>query len=211
MTTTMGLKPNWRALTHSSSASPAPSVASGASLAGSSAYSQSRKGSLKRSGSFGDLGRGAFTDENLVEHGRHSSASSGSKHPHQMVVIEDSSSDENKEDIKPIISQLTLPKPRAARNVVSDEKSLSINSLPDWAKLYWKSQFVPSLLDLVGSKENPWDTDRKQDNTFIQILQDIVDALYTGTRYSVEKNCKIFRMVRPFLFSITTHRIVALI
>ena len=122
-----------------------------------------------------------------------------------MVAIEDSSSDENKEDIKPIISQLTLPKPHAARNVVSDEKSLSINSLPDWAKPYWKSQFVPSLLDLVGSEENPWETDWKQDNTFIQMLQDIVDALYTGTHYSVEKNCKIFHMVCLFLFSITMH------
>jgi len=115
-----------------------------------------------------------------------------------MVSIDDDSSDDSKEDIKPFIRPSMLQKPRAARNVVSNEKSLSINTLPDWAKPYWRSQYIPSLLHIAGDEENPWEIDRKQEHIFIQILQDIVGTVYTGTRYSVEKNCKIFRLVSLF-------------
>jgi hypothetical protein len=116
-----------------------------------------------------------------------------------MVAIKEDSSDNGSNNHKPSLTNLqaAVQKRRAPRMAVSDEKSLSMNALPDWAKPHWKSHFVPSLLDILADEENPWEIDRKQDNSFLQILQDIVDALYARANCTVEKNGKIFRMVWP--------------
>jgi hypothetical protein len=183
----MGLKPNWRTLTqaHSASSSPVPSATS--TPHSTPLLSVSQKVSRRHTVSH-DVGAGAFTDQGLFEDPS-SLVAWRAKIPPQMVMIDGEGSDD---EHKPQVAQ----KRRAPRSVVSDEKSLSIDTLPPWAKFHWKLQFVPSLIDVLGGEANPWDAEKNQGGEgFIDLLQQVVNAVYPEANYIVQKNCKIFRMV----------------
>jgi hypothetical protein len=112
---TMGLKPNWRALTHGASSSPESSI--GAPSHSSYSQKTSHKQTLSQDAT---SNFGTFTDENLAEDGRQPRVSSmGPKHPRQMVIIDDNSSDE---DRKP---QIVEQKRRAPRKRDRSQSALS--------------------------------------------------------------------------------------
>jgi len=119
-----------------------------------------------------------------------------------MVSVDGEDSDEIDDLEQPDVKLQILQKRRAPRSVVPDEKSLSIDTLPGWAKSLWKSQFIPSLIDILRRESNPWDIEKRQDDSFIDTLQQIIDGVYPEASYMVQRNCKLFRMVSQHMYQI---------
>ncbi|KAH9911254.1 hypothetical protein B0H21DRAFT_714342, partial [Amylocystis lapponica] len=90
-----------------------------------------------------------------------------------------------------------LPKKRAAKSVVSEDKSLSYESLPEWAKVHWRLVLIPTLLDVIGSQENPWEFDRQSNSDpLLALIQELVDSIYPEDHEDLDSKSKVFRIAR---------------
>src|SRR5882762_5714766 len=103
----IGLKPNWRSLTHANSTSSSPAPSSTSTPRSTPSLAISQKVAHKRTFSR-DVGTGAFTDKDLFEDPTTLSAWR-SKIPQQMVSVDGEDSDEiddlEQPDVKPQILQ----------------------------------------------------------------------------------------------------------
>jgi len=128
-----------------------------------------------------------------------------SKIPQQLVSVDGEDTDGIDDLEQPDVKLQIHQKRCAPRSAVPDEKTLSVDTLPAWAKLLWKSQFIPSLIDILGRESNPWDIEKWQDDSFIDTLQQIVDGIYPEASYTVQKNCKVFCMVSQKAYQVKQH------
>lgn len=86
---------------------------------------------------------------------------------------------------------------RAPKTEVPIEESISVTSLPEAVQMHWNSELIPSLLEAAGCNSNPWNFE-KDDNMFIDVLQDLVDNIFPEMQHDVVKGDKIYRIVRLF-------------
>ena len=69
------------------------------------------------------------------------------------------------------------------RTVVSGDKSLAVQSLPDFIEPHWKTMFVPTMVQLIGQDEHPWSfaSDKagaKDNKHLMDLVQTLVNAFW---------------------------------
>ncbi|KAH9830656.1 uncharacterized protein C8Q71DRAFT_727393 [Rhodofomes roseus] len=93
-------------------------------------------------------------------------------------------------------------KKRRARSAVSEEKSLSVTSLPAFIRPHWKTVFLPTLLQLTGESEHPWvfargkSSSTGDDNLLMALVQKLIDSLWPSEHYDVNKSDKVYKIAR---------------
>ncbi|KAH9930566.1 hypothetical protein B0H21DRAFT_826106 [Amylocystis lapponica] len=191
-TTVTGLKANWRSEIRTTSRLSSPaSSAFGTPTPKSADISRHSRGTPivlahRRTSSAETVG--GFTDQD-VSVAREDASNLTSKHKYtQMAVIDEDTNEE---------SNHLIPQPkRRAKTAVPGEKSMSFDSLPEWVKPKWKTAFIPTVLDIVGSQENPWELDRTVDVGLLTLLQDVLDMVYPEAHEVIDNKSKIFRIAR---------------
>lgn len=89
----------------------------------------------------------------------------------------------------------TAPKAkRRSKQPVAPEKSLSVKSLPGWVQGKFVSNLVPTVLDALGTHNNPFVHD-SDDGMVLQCVQDAVGLVFPEQAYTADKSCKIFKIV----------------
>lgn len=104
--------------------------------------------------------------------------------------------------------QPTTParKRRAPRSLVPEEKSLSVQSLPEFIKPYWKATFVPTMVQFIGQDEYPWSyaSDQggglKDNKRLVDLVQKLINVFWPDQDYEVTGGDKIYRIVSIFPF-----------
>ncbi|KAH9941017.1 hypothetical protein B0H21DRAFT_824597 [Amylocystis lapponica] len=180
-----GLKTHWRSeITGRTSSPAAASSASSAPTPKNSDITRLRKGAAaaahRRTESSETIG--GFTDKDVTIQ-----RNDTTKHQYvQMVKIDEDCGGTSQ-----------LPKKRAAKSVVSEDKSLSYESLPEWAKVHWRLVLIPTLLDVIGSQENPWEFDRQSNSDpLLALIQELVDSIYPEDHEDLDSKSKVFRIAR---------------
>lgn len=85
---------------------------------------------------------------------------------------------------------------RAPKTAVSENKSVGRRVLPKWAVAKWESTFMPSLLTLIGAHQKPWQIEKvKDESTYLEICQSLVEAVWPDIEHQVVKKDAIFRVV----------------
>ncbi|KZT64212.1 hypothetical protein DAEQUDRAFT_769913 [Daedalea quercina L-15889] len=92
-------------------------------------------------------------------------------------------------------------KKRRAKGVVPDNQSLSFDSLPEWVKPLWRSTFIPTLVDVYGREEYPWDPEHSEpEERLIPILNELIEQIYNEEAYEeIDRHSKVFRIARQAL------------
>ncbi|KAH9839787.1 uncharacterized protein C8Q71DRAFT_721618 [Rhodofomes roseus] len=206
---TMGLKADWKAVVARRFSTPEPSAQRlSSSAAGSSGQAATptprlggaahRTANVKRSRRQDSLENiGGFTDADVtVGIGSLSSSVVQHRHSGQMVRVVGGVNTEEGDGH----SGTATTKKRRAKTVVSDEKSLAVQSLPSFAEHHWKSTFVPTMLQMLRQTERPWvyasGKTPAEDNLLIDIVQGLVDAFWPEEQYHVNGSDKIYRIAR---------------
>ncbi|KAH9839920.1 uncharacterized protein C8Q71DRAFT_855225 [Rhodofomes roseus] len=210
---TMGLKADWKAvvarqtlsagLSGKQLLSPAaglstPSVRSSTTPAPKLGNAAHRAASAKRSRRQDSLENvGGFTDHDVtVGIGSLQERPSGAQLVRVLVGGLETREDDDQSGAS------TAKKKRRAKTTVSDEKSLSVEALPSFAKHHWKSTFVPTMLQMIGQTETPWAyasgnvKTPAEDNELIDVVQHLVDAFWPEEQYDVNGSDKVYRVAR---------------
>ncbi|KAH9935841.1 hypothetical protein B0H21DRAFT_711529 [Amylocystis lapponica] len=114
-----------------------------------------------------------------------------------MVVIDEDNLDGGKSGLASDLLEI-MGKRRAPKTAVPDGQSLSFDSLPSWAQSEWKVTFIPTLLDIVGSQENPWGVNGNSDSNanLLGLVQALIDAIYPEAHEELDQKSKVFRIAR---------------
>ena len=118
------------------------------------------------------------------------------KHPSygQMVEVQ---ANKNIDEDQPV----TPAKKRRTRTLVSEERSLAVQTLPDFIEPHWKTTFVPTMIHIIGQDEHPWSfasdktagpTDNKR---LVDLVQKLIIAFFPNESYEVTGGDKIYRIV----------------
>ncbi|KAH9943732.1 hypothetical protein B0H21DRAFT_823605 [Amylocystis lapponica] len=116
---------------------------------------------------------GGFTDQD-VSVAREDASNLTFKYKYtQMAVIDENT---NKE------SNHLIPQPKRRAKTAMKPK--------------WKTAFIPAVLDIIGSQENPWELNRTVDVGLLTLLQDVLDMVYPEVHEVIDNKSKIFRIAR---------------
>ena len=118
------------------------------------------------------------------------------KHPSygQMVEVQPS---KNIDEDQPV----TPAKKRRTRTLVSEEKSLAVQTLPDFIEPHWKTTFVPTMIHIIGQDKHPWSfaSDKtagtKDNKRLVDLVQKLIHAFFPNESYEVTGGDKIYRIV----------------
>lgn len=119
-----------------------------------------------------------------------------------VTVIKDSDVEDANEEVK----QESIPKPtskrRAPKTEIDPDRSISVAHLPNNIKSNWVAYVVPTLIDYAGTSLTPWQFEKDSD-TFVALIQIIIDIVHPEEHYTVVKGSKAFNVVcvHPFDFN----------
>ena len=210
----MGLKANWKSVvaarrsltpastTSTHSASPAPVTSSRSTTPTPKASSTAnRTATLKRVQRQASLELIGGLNDSDVTVGLGSAAGKRPRYGQMAEVQETGHLDE----VQPATP---AKKRRAPRSLVPEEKSLSVQSLPEFIKPYWKATFVPTMVQFIGQDEQPWSfaSDQggglKDNKRLVDLVQKLIDVFWPEQSYEVTGGDKIYRIVSilPFCY-----------
>ena len=95
---------------------------------------------------------------------------------------------------------------RTATADVPPEESRSSAHLPDFIVPYMSTEFVPSVLDHLGNKTNPWALNEQGNNELLNICRTVLAAVCPDAGYTLEKNDVIYKVVRFVFPSYRAHK-----
>jgi len=76
------------------------------------------------------------------------------------------------------------------------------NSLPQFARAIWNTDFLPTLYKYLGLLEKPWELSDPKETDDLKTIQMLVDIVYLRSNYKVTINDRIYIMVRELSHSI---------
>ena len=118
----------------------------------------------------------------------------------QMVEVLPSKNVDEEQSISPA-------KKRRTRTLVSEEKSLAVQTLPDFIKLHWKTTFVPTMIHIIGQDKHPWlfasdkTAGAKDNKRLIELVQKLINVFFPNESYEVTRRDKIYQIVSLFSFA----------
>ncbi|KAH9937975.1 hypothetical protein B0H21DRAFT_885451 [Amylocystis lapponica] len=118
----------------------------------------------------------------------------GSTRQRQIVEVIDLENDSD-------VTIVNKRQPRKPKSTVAPEKSLSHNVLPDWIKPVFADKLMPTLLDVYGACDDPWDIDGEDGDFFSLTLQDIVDKLCPREHYTIAASDRIYAIARQGIYN----------
>ena len=77
-------------------------------------------------------------------------------------------------------------------------QSRSSENIPNFFANVMYAEFIPTLLDYCGSKQNPFNMKEEGNDEFLQTCQSLVDALCPNEEYTLTKSDAIYKVVREF-------------
>ncbi|KAH7904692.1 hypothetical protein BJ138DRAFT_1236217 [Hygrophoropsis aurantiaca] len=84
--------------------------------------------------------------------------------------------------------------PRKPKTIIEPEKSISTNSLPSWIEPFFWTAVMPTVRDIYGGLEDPWDINQQETDYFISVLQQAVDAACPQQHHTLSKSDQIYRI-----------------
>ncbi|KAI0351105.1 hypothetical protein OH77DRAFT_969345 [Trametes cingulata] len=88
---------------------------------------------------------------------------------------------------------------RAPADVPEDE-SRSTRNLPDFVKPLIDTEIVPTVINYVGTKRDPWDMREHGRDELLQICQDVFNLVCPRNAYDLEKDDLIYKIVRQKVY-----------
>jgi hypothetical protein len=87
-------------------------------------------------------------------------------------------------------------KPRKGKTPIPLEKSLSFAALPYWIKPLFDTKLIPTLLDIFGAADDPWDLDPHADY-FLSVVQDQIKVICPREYHNLqlERSDRIYAIV----------------
>ncbi|KAI9070333.1 hypothetical protein FKP32DRAFT_1670433 [Trametes sanguinea] len=82
----------------------------------------------------------------------------------------------------------------SARQTEDSDSSLGYDALPTWVKPNIKTQVLPMLRELIGAQKDLWSLDTLE-RTFLDIVQDVFDAVFPERQYELKKGDRIYAWV----------------
>jgi hypothetical protein len=89
---------------------------------------------------------------------------------------------------KTVVAAKTKPKRLNGNNV-------RMSDLPEFAGEKWRAHFLPTLYDKFFSSNKPFDTFYLGNDTFVSVLQAIVEEVYPEVKYKVTSSDSIYFLV----------------
>ena len=209
----MGLKTDWKsAVAARRSLTPASTTSSRSTVTPSQSSTPTHKGqgsthratSIKRMRRQGSLELGGLNDADVTV----GLGGTSGKRPKygQMVEVQEGNSNDKDQPVSPA-------KKRRARTLVSEEKSLAIQTLPDFIEPHWKATFVPTMVHIIGQSAHPWSfaSDKaagaNDNKRLVDLVQKLINSFFPNESYEVTGGDKIYRIVSLCSFSLK-HEIV---
>ncbi|KAI0374579.1 hypothetical protein BV20DRAFT_1048639 [Pilatotrama ljubarskyi] len=88
---------------------------------------------------------------------------------------------------------------RAPADVPKDE-SRSIRNLPDFVKPFLDTEIVPTVINYVGTKRDPWDMREHGRDELLRICQEVLELVCPRDAYDLEKDDVIYKVVRQKVY-----------
>ena len=108
---------------------------------------------------------------------------------------------------KPRTDDTVKSEPAASGALVSTGSSNvdtgSVSGLPSFVRADWVNGFLLTLYHRFGSSEEPWKMFTKGDEMLL-VIQQVINAVYPGTKYRVKWGDKICMAVSIFFFLLVT-------
>ena len=79
-----------------------------------------------------------------------------------------------------------------------------MSDLPEFAKKKWHTSFLPTLYDKFFTSNKPFNAFFLGNDTFVAVLQAIVEEVYPKVEYKVTCSDSIYFLVSHLTFSIFT-------
>ena len=98
---------------------------------------------------------------------------------------------------KPAVAAKTKPKRLNGNNV-------RMSDLPEFAEKKWRASFLPTLYDKFFTSNKPFDAFFLGNDSFVAVLQAIVEEVYPEVEYKVTCSDSIYFLVSRLTFSIFT-------
>ncbi|KAH7903722.1 hypothetical protein BJ138DRAFT_1107437 [Hygrophoropsis aurantiaca] len=89
---------------------------------------------------------------------------------------------------------------RKPKTIIEPEKSISTNSLPTWIEPFFWTAVMPTVRDVYGGLEDPWDINQQETDYFIGVLQQAVDAACPQQAHVLSKSDHIYRIARQQIY-----------
>ncbi|KAI0323376.1 hypothetical protein GY45DRAFT_1376367 [Cubamyces sp. BRFM 1775] len=100
-----------------------------------------------------------------------------------------------------VITPVKTPRQRRrSPNEMPENQSRSATNLPDIIKSVFSAKIVPTVLDCVGSKRNPWDLQEDDRDEFLTMCQDIIDMVCDDGTYRVTKQDTVYRLIQQKVY-----------
>ncbi|KAI0324131.1 hypothetical protein GY45DRAFT_1396239 [Cubamyces sp. BRFM 1775] len=139
----------------------------------------------------------AFSDRDVVM--THQYAITAAERPGQPKVIAELADMDLADSVN---SPAKTPRQRRrSPNEMPEDQSRSATNLPDMIKSVFSAKIVPTVLDCVGSKRNPWDLQDEDRDDFLMMCQDVIDMVCDdGTAYRVTKQDTVYRLIQQKVY-----------
>ncbi|KAI0739089.1 hypothetical protein C8Q80DRAFT_1275265 [Daedaleopsis nitida] len=152
-----------------------------------------------------DDGRDGVNDEDIAISKADAIAAS-SRRSQLKVTVEDIGSDDDghldpmpKRSTKKANSG-TLRRVRTAKADMPPEKSRSSGNVPAWIAPYMSTEIIPSVLDRLGAKTNPWDLREHGGDELLQVCQEVMDAIFPD-KYVLTKKDVIYKVIQQDIYN----------
>ncbi|KAH9951836.1 hypothetical protein B0H21DRAFT_717801, partial [Amylocystis lapponica] len=111
-------------------------------------------------------------------------------------IVQVINSDE--EDLALVDTRKRQRKPKAP---VAPTKSLAFENLPSWIKPHFDSKLMPTILEIYGAEDDPWDLDHDDQDYFRSVVQETIDLICPRQHHSVTKGERIYAIARQGVYS----------
>ena len=198
----MGLKTDWKsAVAARRSLTPASTTSSRSAVTLSQSSTPTHKGqssthratAIKRARRQGSVELVGGLNDSDVAVGL---GTTSGKRPNYGQMVEVQAGKSNDED-----QPVTPAKKRRARTLVSEEKSLAVQTLPDFIEPHWKTTFVPTMVHIIGQSAHPWSfaSDKaagaNDNKRLVDLVQKLINSFFPDESYEVTGGDKIYRIV----------------
>ncbi|KAI0069217.1 hypothetical protein BV25DRAFT_1910912 [Artomyces pyxidatus] len=146
------------------------------------------------------LEMGGFSDEDVVTHREDVAHMENSARNESVGIVENEAADAASESDAP-----QAKAPRRPKTPRDKKKSTSVDNLPPFIQPHFETTILPSLRALVGSLENPWELDYKDEQFFFSHLQDILRDVLDDPGFELSKSSSVYRVARSKIHDWRAH------